>query len=119
VPLGDDGFLSLVSRIDDEETVEGEIVRDGRAEPILAAQVTVLEAADGLTPERWRIEAVSRSGPVRVFGQVTAAVPVIRPGRVLFHFGLARFDADGRTGHGTFETARRLGAGSEADAEEE
>ena len=111
VPLGDDTFLSIVSRVDHDEHVEGEIVRGGALEPLLSGRVSVRNCPDGLTPEAWRIEAVSRSGTLRVFGQVSHAIPVVRPlatGKMLTHFGLARFADGERVGFGTFEQSQRL-----------
>ena len=55
---------------------------------------------------------MSRSGRWSVFGQVTHAIPVVRPvadGKILTFFGLARFASDDRVGFGTFEQSRRLG----------
>jgi hypothetical protein len=117
VPLGAESFLSISSRLQVDETIDGEIVRAGVLEPLLSGRVTVRKGADGLTPEAWRIEAVSRSGPLRVFGQVTHAVPVVRPardGRVLMFFGLGRFDGAGHVGFGTFELSQVLAAHSAA-----
>jgi len=76
----------------------------------------VRNCADGLAPDAWRIEAVSRSGTLRVFGQVTHAIPVVRPaaaGKVLTHFGLARFGDGTRVGFGTFEQSQRLRKGTQ------
>jgi hypothetical protein len=112
IPLGPDSFLSMSSHIDGDERVEGEILRDGRIEPLLSGRVSVRNSAGGLAPQALRVEVVSRSGGLRVFGQVTHAVPVVRPaagGRVLTFFGLARFGAGGRVGFGTFEQSQRLG----------
>jgi hypothetical protein len=111
VPLGPDTFLSIASRVDRDEHIEGEIVREGRVEPLLSGRVSVRNCADGLAPDAWRIEAVSRSGTLRVFGQVSHAIPVVRPaadGKVLTHFGLARFGDGERVGFGTFEQSQRL-----------
>jgi hypothetical protein len=111
VPLGSDTFLSIASRVDRDEHVDGEIVREGRVEPLLSGRVSVRNCADGLAPDAWRIEAVSRSGTLRVFGQVTHAIPVVRPaaeGKVLTYFGLARFGDGERVGFGTFEQSQRL-----------
>lgn len=113
VPLGADHFLSVSSRIESSEMAEGDITSDGVTQRLLAVKVEVLDAPDGLTPKGWRIEVVTRSGPLRIFGQVISVVPVVRPspeGRVLFFFGLARFHDRTRVGHGTFELARRLPA---------
>jgi hypothetical protein len=111
VPLGGHTFLSIASRVDRDERVEGEVVCGAAVEPLLSGRVSVRNCADGLTPEAWRIEAVSRSGTRRVFGQVTHAIPVVRPtpsGAVLTHFGLARFADGERVGFGTFEQSQRL-----------
>ena len=113
VPIGSETFLSIVSRRTSEEQVEGEIVHDGRVEPLLSGVVSVRQRADGLLPEAWRIEAASRSGVLRVSGHVTYAVPVVRPtpeGKLFTVFGLARFSADGRVGFGTFEQSRDIPA---------
>ena len=114
-PLGSGVFLSICSRLEAGETIDGEIARDGALEPLLSGRVTVRKGADGLTPEGWRIEALSRSGPLRVFGHVTHAVPVVRPardGRVLTFFGLARFGGGDQMGFGTFELSERLASGA-------
>jgi hypothetical protein len=106
VPLGEEVFLSISSRIDEEELAEGEIARGGVLEPILSATVKVHRGFDGRTPVAWRVDAVSRSGPLRIFGQVTRAIPVVRAaanGRALLFFGLARYSADIGVGYGTFE----------------
>ncbi|MET0153899.1 MAG: hypothetical protein ABW298_14990 [Candidatus Binatia bacterium] len=111
VPLGSETFLSVVSRRAGEDQVEGEIVHAGRVDPLLSGLVSVRNRADGLLPETWRIEVASRSGALRVLGQVTYAVPVVRPipdGKLFTVFGLARFTADGRVGFGTFEQSRRI-----------
>jgi hypothetical protein len=112
IPLGPETFLTMSSHVDAEERVEGEIFRDGRIEPLLSGRVSVRNSASGLAPEALRVEVVSRSGSLRVVGQVTHAVPVVRPaaeGRVLTFFGLARFGAEDRVGFGTFEQSQRLG----------
>jgi hypothetical protein len=117
VPIGSETFLSIVSRRTSEEQVEGEIVHDGRVEPLLSGVVSVRQRADGLLPEAWRIEAASRSGTLRVSGHVTYAVPVVRPtpeGKLFTVFGLARFTADGRVGFGTFEQSRDIPAQKES-----
>jgi len=109
--LDGDTLLSIESRVDREEHIEGQLVCGGQLEPLFSGHVSVRNSADGLTPEAWRIEAVSRSGTRRVFGQVTHAIPVVRPtpnGPVLTHFGLARFGDGERVGFGTFEHSRRL-----------
>jgi hypothetical protein len=115
IPLGPDRFLSVSSHVDGDERVEGEILRDGRIEPLLSGRVSVRNSAGGHAPEVLRVEVVSRSGSLRVFGQVTHAVPVVRPapeGKVLTFFGLARFGTGDRVGFGTFEQSQRLGAES-------
>lgn len=112
IPLGPKTFLSMSSHTDGDERVEGEILRDGRIEPLLSGRVSVRNSAGGLAPQAMRVEVASRSGSLRVLGQVTHAIPVIRPaaeGRVLTFFGLARFGAQGRVGFGTFEQSQRLG----------
>ena len=109
VPLGDDLHLSLVSELSDREAAAGSVVRGGRSESLLSARVQVRRP--GRAPEGFRIEIVTRSGPLRVFGQVTTAVPVVRTmdeHRTLTWFGLARFTAGERVGYGTFELTRRL-----------
>jgi hypothetical protein len=111
VPIGSETFLSIVSRRAGAEQVEGEIVHGGRVDPLLSGLVSVRNRADGLLPETWRIEAASRSGALRVLGQVTYAVPVVRPlsdGKLFTVFGLARFSAGDRVGFGTFEQSRRI-----------
>lgn len=111
IPLGADTFLSISSRLADEEIVEGQIVRAGRLEPVLSGRVSVRNSANGQAPMAWHVEAVSRSGTLRVFGRVTHAIPVVRPsigGKLLTVFGLARFGAENRVGFGTFEHSQRL-----------
>ncbi|MGH7819235.1 MAG: DUF7064 domain-containing protein [Candidatus Binatia bacterium] len=111
VPFDEGTAVTVVSHAGAEETAGGEVIRGGAPEPVLSSRVQVRNLADGRTPDAWRIEAVSRSGPLRIFGQVTSAVPVVRPsgdGRVLTFFGLARFRCGERTGHGTFELSRRI-----------
>jgi hypothetical protein len=118
VPLERSTVLSLVSHAGSEETAGGELIRDGHPEPVLSSRVQVRCGSDGRTPDAWRIEAVSRSGPLRVFGQVTAAVPVVRSSggsRVLVFFGLARFQAGDATGYGTFEVSRKIGIPPETE----
>ncbi len=113
VPLGSETFLSIVSLRGREEHVEGEIVHEGRVDTLVSGRVSVRNRPDGLLPEAWKIEAASRSGTLRVFGNVTYAVPVVRPtpeGKLFTVFGLARFNADGRVGFGTFEQSRRIPA---------
>jgi len=112
VPLGADVFLSISARSGPNAAATGEVVRDGRVEPLLSGHISSRSAADGLTPQAWKIEAVSRSGRLSVFGQVTHAIPVVRPardGKILTFFGLARFAAGERVGFGTFEESQRLG----------
>ncbi|MBI2962566.1 MAG: hypothetical protein HYY35_02335 [Deltaproteobacteria bacterium] len=111
IPLGSDTFLSISSRRTDGETIQGQIVHGGRLEPLLSGRVSLRNSANGLAPAAWRVEAVSRSGTLRVFGHVTHAIPVVRPsleGKVLTVFGLARFGAERRVGYGTFEHSQRL-----------
>lgn len=112
IPLAPKTFLSISSHLFEEERVEGHLAQDGRLEPILSGRVAVHDPGEGLAPQAWRVEAVSRSGTLRVFGHVTHAIPVVRPtadGRVLTVFGLARFGAEGLVGFGTFEQSLRLG----------
>jgi hypothetical protein len=112
IPLGSDTFLSISSHLLDGEIVEGHLARNGRLEPILSGRVTERNPANGLAPQAWRIEAVSRSATLRVVGHVTHAIPVVRPaanGRVFTVFGLARFGAEERVGFGTFEQSLRVG----------
>lgn len=110
-PLGDDVFVNLCSRVDHEELTEGEVERKDGREPILSGTVKVRRDHDGRTPLAWRVDVVTRSGPLQVFGHVTHAAPVVRAdaaGRRLFFLGLARFSAGARVGYGTFEDVRRL-----------
>ena len=113
VPVGERDILSLASgRGAGGETVIGERVRDGRPEPLLAARTYVHSAANGV-PRAWRIEIVTHSGPLRIFGDVTHIVPTIRPGPGgpwRAWFGLARFHGDTPGGAGTFEITRPLAA---------
>jgi len=111
IPLGEDGYVSISSRTGEHERIEGEIVRGGQSEPILSGGISVHNSADGLVPEAWRIEAVSRTARLRVFGHVTHAIPVVRPaaeGKIFTLFGLARFTSDDRVGYGTFEQSERV-----------
>jgi hypothetical protein len=111
VPLGSEIFLSIVSRRASEEHVDGQIVHAGRVDRLESGMVSVHNQADGLLPQTWRIEVASRLGALRVLGQVTYSVPVVRPipdGKLFTVFGLARFTADGRVGFGTFEASRRI-----------
>ena len=111
IPLGGDDYAAVVSRVDQDERLEGQIIRGGRAESIISGRISVHNPADALVPEAWRIEDVSRTGTLRVFGHVTHAIPVVRPapeGKVLTLFGLARFSTDDRVGYGTFEQSQRL-----------
>jgi hypothetical protein len=113
IPLGTETFLTISTRLDaDKRITEGKILREGRIEPLLSGHVSVHNSATGLAPEALRVDAASRSGSLRVFGQVTHAIPVVRPtaeGKVLTVFGLARFWAKGHIGFGTFEQSRKLG----------
>jgi hypothetical protein len=114
VPLAGDAYASIASRTRDDEILEGEIVRGGRAERILSGRIAVHNSADPLVPEAWRIEAVSRTARLRVLGHVTHAIPVVRPapdGKILTLFGLARFSMDGSVGFGTFEQSRSIRSG--------
>jgi hypothetical protein len=111
VPLATDAYASITSRSGEEEVLEGEIVRGGHVEKILSGRISVHNSADALVPEAWRIEAVSRTTKLRVFGHVTHAIPVVRPtpdGKILTLFGLARFTSDEGVGFGTFEESRRI-----------
>ena len=84
--------------------------------------VEVHVAADRMSPDALRVEVVSRSGPLRVHGRVTSAVPVLRPtaeGTVLSFFGLARYGRGEDGGFGTFELARRTAAPPVSQEEEE
>ena len=69
VPLGGDAYASIASRTRDDEILEGEIVRGGRAERILSGRISVHNSADTLVPEAWRIEAVSRNTRLRVWAR--------------------------------------------------
>jgi hypothetical protein len=117
VPLGGDAYASIASRTRDDEILEGELVHGGRSERILSGRISVRNSADPLVPEAWRIEVVSRTTKLRVFGHVTHVIPVVRPapdGKILTLFGLARFSTDGSIGFGTFEQSRRIGSGHPA-----
>lgn len=111
IPLGPQTFVSIVSYVDATPRIEGKVVCQDRIEPILSGRVSIRHSATGLAPETLHIEAVSPSGALRVLGDVTHAVPVIRPmpeGRLLTFFGLARFRTDAGEGFGTFEVSRKL-----------
>jgi len=107
----DDLSVSVSSIVGAHESTSGEILRCARAEPLLSARIHVQRGPDGLTPEAFRADVVTRSGSLRIFGHVTTAVPVVRTGeraRTLTVFGLARFRIGERTGQGTFEVSKLL-----------
>lgn len=112
VPVGEHDVVSLATGRDaEDEAVIGERVRHGRPERLLSARTHVHPAADGRTPAAWRIEIVTRSGPLSIFGNVTCVVPVVRPapgGPWLTWYGLARFGGGPLPGAGTFEVSRQL-----------
>ncbi len=111
VPLGDDVCLSVRTRATEGERISGVVTTGERVEALLSGTLSTRLAPDGLLPEAWRLEAVSRSTTWRVLGRVTHSIPVVRPGpdgRVLTVFGLARFSCGERVGYGTFERSRRL-----------
>jgi hypothetical protein len=109
--LGEDLRLSIVSHRGEAEVTTGELVRADRVEPVLSARIDVLQVPGDSRPSAWRVDLVSPSGPLRLFGHVTTAVPVVRPhgaSRHLTWFGLARVAAGSRSGSATFELARML-----------
>jgi hypothetical protein len=99
--LGPDWLGRFDEPLPGENLMWGFLRRNGRTSSISAARKLTHREADGVTPKSFDLEVVDEHGEsLRMHGDITARAPWATWQNVVVHYGLTRWEIDGRVAWG-------------------